>query len=100
MSNSQNGFLEMHQSIINEIWYKDKDAKALMIHIVLNVDIDEPNIWKYQVPIQQIVGEMGLTTNQVRGAIDKLVAHGVITCEMSDNCFIFYVVDHKNFQIK
>lgn len=80
------GYIQLHRKIKEWEWYEDKNCRLLFLHLLLSVNYEDKN-WKGLVveagsmitSIRKLAEESGLSVQQVRTALSKLIATHEVT---------------------
>lgn len=106
-----NGYIKLFRKMMEWEWYKDVNTKAVFLHILLNANYEfqryrGQEIFKGQMltSVAKISEETGLSTREVRTALDHLKATNEIKVKATNRGTLitvekwgFYQVDEGNF---
>jgi len=81
-----NGWIKLHRSLLDWEWYDDKNARLLLIHLLVSVNYEDKK-WKGQeikagsmvLSWDTLSREVGLSKQQLRTAMQKLENSGELT---------------------
>lgn len=99
------GFITLHRALLEWEWYKDTNTKSLFIHCLLKANW-EAKKWQgieikrgqFVTSISSLSEELGLTTQQVRTAISKLIKTNELTSEATNKHTLLTVVKYDVYQ--
>ena len=105
------GFVAIRRSILNWQWYTCSTARDLFLHLILTANWTETQWMGRTIKRGQRIcsqprlsDETGLSVQQVRSAIKKLVSTGEITCEsirvQKSTCSLFSVTNYDKYQFE
>ena len=92
MNNKLNGYIKLHRKLVDWEWYTDVNVKVVFLHLLLTANFKK-NVYQgiEVLPGQTIVGtnalavNTGLSRQQVRTALNKLVLTNEITIKSTNN---------------
>lgn len=104
------GFVVIRRSILDWQWYNCSSTKSLFLHLILTANWTETNWMGHAVKrgqricsLSRLSVETGLSIQQVRTAIKKLVSTGEITCESirvnKSPSSLFSVTNYDKYQL-
>lgn len=99
----ETGFIQLHRSILRWEWYQDANTKAVFLHLLLTANY-EPQKWRGIVvergqkitSYSALANETGLSVQNVRTAVKRLVATGEITYKTTSK---YGLVTIKNYDL-
>ena len=100
-----NGFIKLHRKIIDWEWYDDINTKTLFIHILLMANYEDRK-WhgetvkrgSFLTSYQTLATQTGLTMQQVRTSIKKLLSTNDITKVTSNKNTVIIVPNYNLYQ--
>lgn len=100
-----NGFVKLYRSMLDWEWYTDTNVKSLFIHLLLKCNY-EPKKWRgveiekgqFVTSLKNLSEETGLTSREVRTALDKLSETGEIETSATNKFTLIKVVNFSKFQ--
>lgn len=100
MNNKLNGYIKLHRKLVDWEWYTDVNVKVVFLHLLLTANFKK-NVYQgiEVLPGQTIVGtnalavNTGLSRQQVRTALNKLVLTNEITIK-STNKFSLVTIEN------
>jgi len=102
----QTGFIKVFRSITNKGWYKDSECVALWLHLLLKANHKEKRFKGIELKVGSIVTsrdllarETGLSSQQIRTALNKLISTNEITSETSSQGTILQIVSYEKYQV-
>lgn len=99
------GYIKLHRSILKWEWYGKRTVRELFIHLLLTANY-EPQKWQ-GIVIERgqraysrasLSAETGLSEQEVRTAISKLLSTGEITSQKHPQSAVLTVVHYDNYQ--
>lgn len=105
MNKLKTGWVYLHKSILDWEWYDDINVVRLFIHLLLKANYTETQ-WR-GIKIgrgQHLTGrlslskETGLTEQQVRTALNKLISTNEITKESTNQYTIITIINYDKYQ--
>lgn len=99
------GFIQLHRNILEWEWYTTPNVLKIFIHCLLKANHSDKN-WKgieikrgaFISSIEQLSVENGLSVQQVRTAIEKLIATNCLTKSSHSRYTVFTVVNYDYYQ--
>lgn len=101
----ENGWIKLHRSILKWEWYDDVNTKAVFLHLLLTVNIED-RTW-HGVEIKRgstmtsyakLAKETNLTVREVRTAIEHLESTGEVTRSKHAKYTVISVKNYCNYQ--
>ena len=100
-----NGFIKLHRKIIDWEWYDDINTKTLFIHILLMANYEDRK-WhgetvkrgSFLTSYQTLATQTGLTMQQVRTSIKKLLSTNDITKVTSNKNTVIIVPNYNLYK--
>jgi len=93
------GWIKLHRDFLDWQFYKDNKVKALFIHLLLLASYSAAvETGKLQTTIRKLKEETGLTTQEIRTALDKLQCYGTITQETTPKYHTIKIVNWELYQ--
>lgn len=106
MSDSE-GFVVLHRKIIDWDWYTDVNTKSLFLHCILRANHKDKTWHGIQIKrgsfvtsLQKLSEETGMSSRQIRTALDHLVSTGEIIKEANNKFTVISVVNYDQYQEK
>lgn len=100
------GYIAIHRKIIDWEWYDDIPTKVLFIHILLNVNHSSKQWRGIVVPrgsvltgLESLSSETGLSRQQVRSSLNKLISTGELTRKTTNKYSIISITNWESYQI-
>jgi hypothetical protein len=101
----ETGWIKLHRRMLEWGWYKDVPVYKLFTHLLLTAN-REPKSWKgIKIKAGQVVTgrhslaeQTGLTEQQVRTAIDKLISTNEITISATNRSTLISIVNWQSYQ--
>ena len=100
------GWIKVHRQILEWEWYSDNNCFRLFIHLLLKANHKERRFKGIELEIGSIVTsrdllskETGLTGQQIRTALNKLISTNEITSVSSSQGTIIQVVNYEKYQV-
>jgi len=100
------GWVKLHRQILEWEWYSDNNCFRLFLHLLLKANHKERRFKGMELEIGTIVTsrdllarETGLTGQQIRTALNKLISTNEITSVSSSQGTIIQVVNYEKYQI-
>lgn len=105
MAEKLNGWIKIHRKMLDWEWYDEKNVLILFIHILLKANFKE-NIWKghkicrgeFITSVANLSKETGLTTKQVRLALDKLKSTNEVAIRTTNKFTVISVEKYTLYQ--
>lgn len=101
----KNGYVKLYRSIINWEWYDDLVTKAVFLHLLITVSIEDSE-W-HGITIKRgsriasyeaLASELKLSFKQIRTAINHLERTGEVARSKYPKYTVFTVINYDNFQ--
>lgn len=97
----ETGWIKLYRSMLKWEWYDDINTKVVFLHLLLTVSVED-NKWhgvdlkrgSRIISYAKLAKEVGLSTQQVRTALEHLISTGEITRSTYKN---FTVISAKNY---
>ena len=100
------GWIKVHRQILEWEWYSDNNCFRLFIHLLLKANHKERRFKGIELEIGSIVTsrdllskETGLSGQQIRTALNKLISTNEITSVSSSQGTIIQVVNYEKYQV-
>ena len=100
------GYIKLYRRMMKWGWYTDPATKVVFLHLLL-VAAHEP--WEYRgIPMEagqavttvaQIAGENGLTTKQVRTALNHLKTSGEVAIKGQTKYSVITIKNYRKYQV-
>lgn len=105
MAEKLNGWIKIHRKMLDWEWYDEKNVLILFIHILLKASFRETN-WKGHTicrgelitSVASLSKETGLTTKQVRIALDKLKSTNEVAIKTTNKFTVITVEKYTLYQ--
>ncbi len=102
-----NGFIKLHRKITKWEWYQDANTFRLFMHLLLLCN-HEDGRWQGNIikrgqtitGLKSINKSLGLSIQQTRTAMNKLIATGDITTKSTNKYTLVTVVNYDHYQAK
>lgn len=99
------GWVKVHRRLKKWEWYKDSPVKDLFIELLLSAEYEDTKIRNIDVKRGQLLSgrkslafETGLSEQQVRTALKKLVSTNEITIESTSEYSIYTILSYESYQ--
>ena len=103
---NQQGWIKLHRQILEWEWYSDNNCFRLFLHLLLKANHKEKRFKGIELKVGSIVTsrdllakETGLSSQQIRTALTKLISTNEITCVTSSQGTIIQIVSYEKYQI-
>lgn len=100
------GWIKLHRQILEWEWYSDNNCFRLFLHLLLKANHKEKRFKGIELKVGSIVTsrdllarETGLSSQQIRTALNKLIATNEITSETSSQGTILQIVSYEKYQV-
>jgi len=100
------GWIKLHRQILEWEWYSDNNCFRLFLHLLLKANHKERRFKGMELEIGTIVTsrdllarETGLTGQQIRTALNKIILTNEITSVSSPQGTIIQIVNYEKYQI-
>ena len=100
------GYIKLHRKLLDWGWYSDPATKCVFLHLLITATWVESEYLGYKlhpgdavVGRKRLAGELGLTEQQVRTALNKLEATGEIRKKATNRFTIVTVVKWRDYQL-
>jgi hypothetical protein len=100
------GWIKLHRQILEWEWYSDNNCFRLFVHLLLKANHKERRFKGIELEVGTIVTsrdllarETGLTGQQIRTALNKLILTNEITSVSSSQGTIIQVVNYEKYQV-
>jgi hypothetical protein len=104
--NNQQGWIKLHRQILEWEWYSDNNCFRLFLHLLLKANHKEKRFKGIELKVGSIVTsrdllarETGLTSQQIRTALNKLISTNEITSVTSSQGTIIQIVSYEKYQV-
>ncbi len=99
------GFIKIHRKLLKWEWYQDINTKVLFLHLLLSANWEDRR-WQGQVikrgqfvsTAGRMAKDLGLSLQQARTALKKLVATNEVTCQATNRYTLYTVVNYGSYQ--
>lgn len=107
MNNKLNGYIKLHRKLVDWEWYTDVNVKVVFLHLLLTANFKK-NVYQgiEVLPGQTIVGtnalavNTGLSRQQVRTALNKLVLTNEITIKSTNKFSLVTIENWASYQFE
>lgn len=103
---NQQGWIKLHRQILEWEWYSDNNCFRLFLHLLLKANHKEKRFKGIELKVGSIVTsrdllarETGLSSQQIRTALTKLISTNEITSVTSSQGTIIQIVSYEKYQI-
>jgi len=103
---NQQGWIKLHRQILEWEWYSDNNCFRVFLHLLLKANHKEKRFKGIELKVGSIVTsrdllarETGLSSQQVRTALNKLISTNEITSVTSPQGTILQIVSYEKYQI-
>ena len=103
---NQQGWIKLHRQILEWEWYSDNNCFRLFLHLLLKANHKEKRFKGIELKVGSIVTsrdllarETGLTSQQIRTALTKLISTNEITSVTSSQGTIIQIVSYEKYQV-
>ena len=103
---NQQGWIKLHRQILEWEWYSDNNCFRLFLHLLLKANHKEKRFKGLELKTGSIITsrdllarETGLTSQQIRTALSKLISTNEITSVTSSQGTIIQIVRYEKYQI-
>ena len=103
---NQQGWIKLHRQILEWEWYSDNNCFRVFLHLLLKANHKEKRFKGIELKVGSIVTsrdllarETGLSSQQVRTALNKLILTNEITSVTSSQGTILQIVSYEKYQI-
>ncbi len=100
------GWIKIHRQILEWEWYSDNNCFRLFLHLLLKANHKEKRFKGIELKVGSIVTsrdllayETGLSSQQIRTALNKLILTNEITSKTSTQGTILQIVNYQKYQI-
>ena len=104
--NNQQGWIKLHRQILEWEWYSDNNCFRLFLHLILKANHKEKRFKGIELRVGSIVTsrdllarETGLSSQQIRTALTKLILTNEITSKTSSQGTIIQIVSYEKYQV-
>ena len=99
------GFVKLYRSMLMWEWYDDINVKILFLHLILTANYEDKK-WRGKVikrgqrvaSVKKLSEELGITVQQTRTAINKLISTNELTNSKFAECNVFTLINYNKFQ--
>ena len=99
------GFVKLYRSMLTWEWYDDINVKILFLHLILTANYEDKK-WRGKVikrgqrvvSVKKLSEELGITIQQTRTAINKLISTNEITSSKFAECNVITLVNYDKYQ--
>lgn len=99
------GFITLHRKIMDWEWYDDPPVFCLFVHLLLIANYADGRFHGKEIKRGQVVTSLnklatnaGLSIQQTRTALDKLISTGEVTNESTPNYRVITIVKYDDYQ--
>jgi hypothetical protein len=103
---NQHGWIKLHRQILEWEWYSDNNCFRLFLHLLLKANHKEKRFKGIELKVGSIVTsrdllarETGLSSQQIRTALNKLISTNEITSETNSQGTILQIVSYEKYQV-
>lgn len=103
---NQQGWIKLHRQILEWEWYSDNNCFRVFLHLLLKANHKKKRFKGIELKVGSIVTsrdllarETGLSSQQVRTALNKLISTNEITSVTSSQGTILQIVSYEKYQI-
>jgi len=103
---NQQGWIKLHRQILEWEWYSDNNCFRLFLHLILKANHKEKRFKGIELRVGSIVTsrdllarETGLSSQQIRTALTKLISTNEITSVTSSQGTIIQIVSYEKYQV-
>ena len=103
---NQQGWIKLHRQILEWEWYSDNNCFRLFLHLLLKANHKEKRFKGIELKVGSIVTsrdllarEIGLSSQQIRTALTKLISTNEITSVTSSQGTIIQIVSYEKYQV-
>lgn len=103
---NQQGWIKLHRQILEWEWYSDNNCFRLFLHLLLKANHKEKRFKGIELKVGSIVTsrdllarETGLSSQQIRTALSKLISTNEITSVTSSQGTIIQIVSYEKYQV-
>lgn len=100
------GWIKLHRQILEWEWYSDNNCFRLFLHLLLKANHKEKRFKGIELKVGSIVTsrdllarETGLSSQQIRTALNKLISTNEITSVTSSQGTILQIVSYEKYQV-
>jgi hypothetical protein len=104
--NNQQGWIKLHRQILEWEWYSDNNCFRLFLHLLLKANHKEKRFKGIELKVGSIVTsrdllarETGLSSQQIRTALNKLISTSEVTSVTSSQGTIIQIVSYEKYQV-
>lgn len=102
---SLKGWVVLHRKLLDWEWYQDPHTKSLFLHCLLKANF-EAKMWRgteikrgeFVTSVANLSSELGLTTQQTRTSIKKLLSTNEITIKTNNKFSLISVTYYEKYQ--
>jgi hypothetical protein len=98
-------FIKLYDKILKWEWYKNINVKVLFLHLLLKANYKDLSFEGHTIQRGQLVtslpslsAELGLSTKQIRGSLDHLIATGEVTSKSYPRYRVITIVHYDDYQ--
>jgi hypothetical protein len=100
------GWIKLHRQILEWEWYSDNNCFRVFLHLLLKANHKEKRFKGIELKVGSIVTsrdllarETGLSSQQIRTALNKLISTNEITSKTSSQGTILQIVSYEKYQV-
>lgn len=102
---SKNTFIKLNRKILDWEWYKDANTFKLFIHLLLTANVKDKK-WQGIIvkrgelitSVKSLTQQTGLTTFQVRRALDNLITANTATKKTTNKYTVISILNYEKYQ--
>ena len=98
-------FIKLYDKILKWEWYKNINVKVLFLHLLLKANYKDLSFEGHKILRGQLVtslpslsAELGMTTKQIRGSLDHLIATGEVASKTYPRYRIITIIHYDDYQ--
>lgn len=98
-------FIKLYDKILKWEWYKNTNVKVLFLHLLLKANYKDLSFEGHKILRGQLVtslpslsAELGMTTKQIRGSLEHLIATGELTSKSYPRYRVITIVHYDDYQ--
>ena len=98
-------FIKLYDKILGWEWYRNTNVKVLFLHLLLKANYKDLSFEGHKILRGQLVtslpslsAELGMSTKQVRGSLDHLIATGEVTSKAYPRYRVITIVHYDDYQ--
>ena len=98
-------FIKLYEKMLNWEWYKNTNVKVVFLHLLLKANYKDLSFEGHTIKRGQLVtslpslsAELGLSTKQIRGSLEHLIATGELASKSFPRYRIITVIHYDDYQ--